>query len=234
MLCWNLIKTPYLYSITFFMREAAHMCWRPNLCDILAYAMPKSCKRGVQRDRDSEIMTMTPSLSYVEAAMRHGDVPSTLKKWSFAKRVYMVTGIRVVRGATMSRSSEASTKFATSAQLTTNTGFDPVGVDAGISSSSSKGESVGGISDFVFAYRLNEIRYRGTVTHRPYRGGDVSSAEEHAQVPSEVSVDDFEVLGISEDAFRGREADYQRVTVHAAEDLECYIGRTLTEHREGE
>lgn len=80
-------------------------------------------------------------------------------------------------------------------------------------------------SDFVCAYRLNEIRYRGTVKHNTYDGGETSSADgPPGQTAREIELDDFEVLKIvnipvSKDAKR-----FEPLAVPEFEDLECYVG----------
>ncbi|KAF3763413.1 hypothetical protein M406DRAFT_262729 [Cryphonectria parasitica EP155] len=170
-------------------------------------------------------ITMTPSLDYVRAAMGHGDVPASLKKWSFSMRVYMVTGVRIVSGARISRSNEAEARLSGSAQVSLNTGIDPVGAGAGLGSKSSHAESVGRTSDFVFAYRLNEIRYRGKITHEPYNGGELSSTEAKGPSRPEIIVDGFEVLGICEDSWKGNARDFDQVTIASHEDLECYLSK---------
>ena len=54
--------------------------------------LPAGFKSDVSRQRSNEYAwhfdkleskIMTPSLAYVQAAMRHGDVPTSLKNWSF-------------------------------------------------------------------------------------------------------------------------------------------------------
>lgn len=168
-------------------------------------------------------MTVTPSLQYVKESMDHGDVRASLKKWSFSARVYMVTGVRIASGARMSRSNEAAVGLSTSATVSLNAGFDPAGGGAGVGSRYENAESIGKTSSFVFAYRLNEIRYRGKITHKPFGGGDLASASGPGkESKTEIFVEDFEVLGVSEDSWKGKPTDCERVAVPSYGDLECY------------
>lgn len=170
--------------------------------------------------------TMTPSLKYVKEAMTHGDVPESLRKWSFTKRVYMVTGIRIASGARMERSSEAKNELSTAATVSPSTGVDQIGAGAGMTSSSTNAESVGSASDFVFAYRLNEVRYWGKITHKPYGGGELSSATGTVKpAKTELYVEDFEVLELSEDSWKGNLEDFDLVAVPSHGDLECYCSK---------
>ncbi|KAI3570611.1 hypothetical protein IWW34DRAFT_774795 [Fusarium oxysporum f. sp. albedinis] len=173
-----------------------------------------------------ESYTTSPTLDYVTAAMRHGDVPATLKRFSFKRRVYMVTGVRVARGARMRRSDESSTSLQTAGEISAQDQTVTVGTKAKIQEKKLEAEEFDKASDFVFAYRLNEVRYRGTVKHKPYTGGETSSADApQADTESEVVVDDFEVLKIVDIPVGKVAKDFEGITVPGFEDLECYVGK---------
>lgn len=172
---------------------------------------------------------MAPSISYVEAAMRHGDVEASLKNWSFKKGVYMVTGVRVVSGARMTHSGADSSSLSASGQAAVEGGPGLVGAEAKFTSSSGDSEDVGMASDFVYAYRLNEVRYRGKVTHRPYRWGEVASADNSSVDVDGFepvnTIDDFEVIRIMDEPMSGNAKDCNQVTVLEYERLECFISK---------
>lgn len=173
--------------------------------------------------------TMAPSNRYVEEAMRHGDVPARLREWSFRKRVYMVTGVRVVMGATTSQRDESASKISASGQASLQHGVDPsVGAKGELSTRSNESTSVGAVSDIVFAYRLQEVKYRGKITHRPYKGGEVAQASDEPirDVRSEVFIEDFEVVGVDDDAWKGDAKNFDKVVVDLLQgDLECYLAK---------
>lgn len=171
-----------------------------------------------------ESKIMAPSIAYVKAAMRHGDVPSNLKKWSFKKRVYMITGVRAVSGGRMKRSNEASHNIDASVQVTPHASSLAAEAKAAIATIASDSENFDNASTFVFAYRLNEIRYRGKVTHKPFTPGETSSAESYIlRTEGGVSIDDFEVIKLSDVSFEGDSSDSVRVEVPGYE-LECFVG----------
>ncbi|KAI1172883.1 hypothetical protein F4777DRAFT_590203 [Nemania sp. FL0916] len=172
----------------------------------------------------SEIMV--PSLAYVCDAMRHGDVPATLKSFIFKRRVYMITGIRVAVGARMKRKDLRSTKVGAEAETSGPNQPVAAGAEANISDNKLDEEEFGKASDFVFAYRLNEVRYRGKVTHRPYTKGETASADAPAvEHESEIVIDDFEVLKISDVPLAGNAKDFDQVTIPGYEDVECFVGK---------
>ncbi|TFA99546.1 hypothetical protein CCMA1212_008554 [Trichoderma ghanense] len=85
-------------------------------------------------------------------------------------------------------------------------------------------------SDFVFAYRLNEVSYRGILSQRPYRVGEVASADApYARYEPTVVVDDFEVLGLVDTPFGGDTEDLGVIHIPGYEDLECYVIREEVE-----
>ncbi len=173
-----------------------------------------------------ESKIMAPSLAYVRDAMGHGDVPSTLASFLFKRRVYMVTGVRVVAGARMQRERRAKASVGADAEASDPGQAVAAGARASASREQLDTEEFGKASDFVFAYRLNEVHYRGTVTHRPYTGGETSSADAPAaKRESEILIDGFEVLKISDVPFAGNSKDFDRVTVSEHQGMECFLSK---------
>jgi hypothetical protein len=171
---------------------------------------------------------MSPDLPYVADAMRHGDVEISLKNWKnpFKRRVYMVTGVRIVSGAHLKRREAASSKHTGVAEGAAPDQSLSAGTQGDVATSSTESEEFEKASDFVFAYRLNEVEYRGTVAHRPYTGGEAASAEKHPeQRGDEVVIDDFEVLELSEVDLADEEDDFERVQVPGYEEIETFLGK---------
>lgn len=173
-----------------------------------------------------ESYTTSPTLAYVTAAMRHGDVPATLKSFLFKTRVYMVTGVRVAKGARMRRRDQASTSLEAAGQTSGPDQSVTAGTQVKMEEKKLDAEDFDKSSDFVFAYRLNEVRYRGTVAHKPYAGGETAYADApRVDTRSEIVLDDFEVLKIV-DIPVGKDAkNFEAITVPGFEDLECYVGK---------
>jgi len=175
-----------------------------------------------------ESQIMSPSLAYVQDAMRHGDVELGLKNWKhpFKRHVYMVTGVRIVNGARMVKTDTSSTNNKVVAEGAAPDQLASAGTRAGIATHSSESEGFERATDFVFAYRLNEVRYRGVVTHKPYAEGEVASAEKSAVARApEVEINDFEVFGagIGEIDFSDEEDDFEPIEVTGWDGLETYV-----------
>ncbi|KAL7918432.1 hypothetical protein ACQKWADRAFT_330826 [Trichoderma austrokoningii] len=154
-----------------------------------------------------ESHTTSPTLAYVTEAMRHGDVPATLKGWLFKTRVYIVTG-----------------PFGAEAQTSDLDQAVTVGMKAKVGEKRLDSEDFDKSSDFVFAYRLNEIRYRGTIKHNPYNGSETSSADApQRQAAMEIELDDFKVLKIVDTPVGKDAKNFEALTVPGFEDLECYV-----------
>jgi hypothetical protein len=153
---------------------------------------------------------ITPSNEYVDASLRHGDVPATLKNvWLFKKRLYMLTGVRVVQGARMKSAEErsGSTKLSVQADATSLGAPVTVGTSTEITNKRSQDTAFEGATDFVFAYRLQQIFYYGVnkdPTHEPFKKGETSAAGRSQQIEQlEEVFDDFEVLNVDEDDYEG-------------------------------
>lgn len=170
-----------------------------------------------------ESQVFSPSLDYVGNAMRHGDVQASLKKWLFKRRVYMVTGVRIVSGASMKRKDQSAISASISAEAPLDESVS-AGAEGGIASSSVDSEEFDKATDFVFAYRLNEVSYRGKVKHKPYTGGETeSSGRPQEPKPSEIEIDDFEVLKLSDRPLAGGADDFERTSIPGFDNVECFV-----------
>ncbi|KAM7217250.1 hypothetical protein V8F06_007307 [Rhypophila decipiens] len=129
---------------------------------------------------------ITPSMMYVEESLRHGDIPSsiTLKWWNRlrAKQLYMVSGVRVVEGARLVRSEKSESggwevegRVSASAAAAAAGGaarprainqpqvpLVQVGGKLARDETNREEMSFQSATDFVFAYRLQEIFWYGT------------------------------------------------------------------------
>jgi hypothetical protein len=175
-----------------------------------------------------ESQIISPSLAYVQDAMRHGDVEAGLKNWKhpFKRRVYMVTGVRIVNGARMVRKDTSSTNNKVVAEGAAPDQSVSAGTQTGFATRSSESEGFDRATDFVFAYRLNEVRYRGVVTHKPYTKGEVASADRSPlNRGPEVEINDFEVFGagIVDIDFSDEEDDFERIEMSGWNGLETYV-----------
>jgi hypothetical protein len=178
-----------------------------------------------------ESQIMSPSLAYVRDAMRHGDVDAALKNWKhpFKRRVYMVTGVRIVNGARMVRENTSSSNNKVVAEGAAPDQSVSAGTRAGFATQSTESEGFDRATDFVFAYRLNEVRYRGVVTHKPYTDGEVASADGFVvRRGPEAEINDFEVFGtgIQDIDFSDEEDDFERIEILGHEGSDTYKSRS--------
>jgi hypothetical protein len=69
-------------------------------------------------------------------------------------------------------------------------------------------ESVGKISDFIFAYRLNEIKYKwSTTSHKPISHGHIASRGDASeqQQQQEKEPEGYDLIGLDPDPFAVKE-----------------------------
>lgn len=124
---------------------------------------------------DTEIMV--PRLLDVQAALSKEEVVAQINrnKFDFRKRLYMVTGIRIARGAKLAqqmlRAVGADSKVGVDL---TASAIAPVSVGEGESWESTKSTaySFDGATDFIYAYRVCEIHYGKDVFVKPFNKGD--------------------------------------------------------------
>ncbi|OAQ72105.1 hypothetical protein VFPPC_00154 [Pochonia chlamydosporia 170] len=166
-----------------------------------------------------EVLTriITPSNEYVDQSLRHGDVPRKLKgRLPHIGRLYMVTGVRVAKGAWMRSASTQNVTASANANLDLAGSSVPVqlGVNAEAGRRTSEHNQLTPVSDHVYAYRLHRIFYFGTSTTkpRPYLQGHVCSYDDKLQAQTYASdseaegdYDDFELMYLDERDYDGED-----------------------------
>lgn len=180
-----------------------------------------------------ESRIVSPSLEYVKDAMRHGDVEESLRtwRWPWKRRVYMVTGVRIVHNARMKLKDTSTTNNQLVAQGAAPDQSVSAGTQGGVATKSMGSEEFDKASDFVFAYRLNRVKYRGVVAHKPYTKGETESVDRPSgpRGPA-VEMNDFEVVGsgLEEIDFEDEEDDFDRVEAEGVEH-ESYLPKAEDE-----
>lgn len=132
-----------------------------------------SVEWGSSKDHDfscplMETHSIEPSPQYIRASLEASEYPGIRK----GERLYMITGVKIARGGTeaIRREARRALEAQVGADATAATGF-PIsfGPKFGMSRSEYAGESFGNSADFVFAYRLREIKYdKNEIRTRPY------------------------------------------------------------------
>lgn len=128
---------------------------------------------------DTESVDPTPK--YVQESVLSDPVADFIVASGFKKPVYMVTGVKIARGAdvALAKSKEAGTYMRVGADGTPVGTPGAAGPEVTISLKSSEKTSFGGSSDFVFAYRLRKIFYeKGQVRHDEYNKGVLYGLED--------------------------------------------------------
>ncbi|PVH72790.1 hypothetical protein DL98DRAFT_520314 [Cadophora sp. DSE1049] len=124
---------------------------------------------------ESEITV--PRLAEVQAGLEKPEIVAYMQriKFDFRKRIYMITGVRIARGA---RSSSQSSKTrGGNAKLMvdiTAVGGVPlkVGPEVEVTRENEGAYSFDGAHDFVYAYRVCEVHYGKSVYTKSYNKGD--------------------------------------------------------------
>ncbi|CZR69123.1 uncharacterized protein PAC_19023 [Phialocephala subalpina] len=118
-----------------------------------------------------------PRLADVIEAMKADEIVSQIRrsKFNFRKRLYMVTGVRIARGARTA--GKGSVSVGAHAKLGADLAavggpLATVGVDGSITNTTSNARSFKDASDFVYAYRLCEVYYGKEVYLKPYTNGE--------------------------------------------------------------
>lgn len=124
---------------------------------------------------DSEIMV--PRLSDVQAALRRDEVVAQIRrsKFDYRKRLYMITGVRIARGARLSRKDSKARGGNTKIMVdlaTVSAVPLKVGPDVDITRENEESYSFKEASDFVYAYRVCEVHYGKDVHTTAYNRGD--------------------------------------------------------------
>ncbi|KAI5362550.1 hypothetical protein Slin15195_G062060 [Septoria linicola] len=170
-----------------------------------------------------------PTKSYIEQSLQDVDVADALTGPGAKKRVYMITGIKTAYGATFA--AEAMRAKSTYVQIGVDaTSFGvPITIGPKGHHVDAMGEkqSAAGLSDFVFGYRLRELRYKkGKVEHKKYLKGalyerDAKSVDTNVlSNQAAIEVDDLDVQDVDIDDLDSR----VRVVVDASgEEVQCVL-----------
>lgn len=153
---------------------------------------------------------ISPTRQYVQDLMEHGEVPGYLRTFRWDKRVFIVTGVTIAEGARMVKSDlQSAGAYASVTGDLSGAGLSTAGGAVEFESNKSRMEELGGTSNFVLAYSLNEIFYR-KITHRPFRKGEVQSVKEDGTKESEDGageIDGVMVDDIAEKPYQGGDGD---------------------------
>ena len=145
--------------------------------------LPIGTKAGASTDRSNELSwhfdkvtakIISPSLKYINQSLNHSDVPTYTKRFHWTRRLYIVIGVRTVYSARIQKKASQFKGLYQGIEADISEVIPAkVGVKAEVAMSSENKESFKNASDFVYAYRLNEVNYWGTPTHKPYVKGKV-------------------------------------------------------------
>ncbi|KAH7333349.1 hypothetical protein BKA65DRAFT_507603 [Rhexocercosporidium sp. MPI-PUGE-AT-0058] len=117
-----------------------------------------------------------PRIADVQAALEKPEIVAHLQriKFDFRKRLYMITGVRIARGA-RSSSKDSKTRGGNATILGDLTALGApvkVGPEVDVTRENSGAHSFKGASDFVYAYRVCEVHYGKSVYTKPFNKGD--------------------------------------------------------------
>jgi len=113
------------------------------------------------------------------------------------------------------------------AQLTADGSADSVpvggGVQVGHLLSATNNVTFEKTTDFVFAYRLNEVNYRGKITQNSYTKGETSAAGDLPTPKAVRELDDFDVIGIDEEEVDAEDCGLEGIAIPGFDELECFL-----------
>jgi len=140
-----------------------------------------------------------PSRAYLEANMGGREVREYLDACRWRKTVYIVTGLKIARGARLTSSGSRGLGVNIRLGVDGTPAGVPGGMGIGMGVERKERDSLGfeNSSDFVFAFQLRKVRYRKwkPVTHEPYNKGAVFNADEGKKTEATVEILDFEEEG---------------------------------------
>jgi hypothetical protein len=164
-----------------------------------------------------------PKLVNVKEAMAKDEIVAQIRRnrFSFRKRLYMVTGVRVARGARLcqNNSKTVGANAKTLVDLTAVSAVPlKVGPEVNVSTEKSHSYSFQGASDFVYAYRVCEVYYGKDVYVKPYNKGETSGVSEGASEESEDDSEEVEeervlVEKIADSDYAGANVAHQTFTL---------------------
>jgi hypothetical protein len=145
---------------------------------IASASMSRSCKLSWHFQKLTAT-TFSPSIAYLKAAIRHGDVPNYTGQFHLLKTLYIVTGVKIAHGARMEMTTSSSTGVRGELEADASEVAAVKGrVEGRVVGENEGKESFQEASDFVYAYRLNEISYWNELTQKPVVKGDFASVRD--------------------------------------------------------
>jgi hypothetical protein len=151
--------------------------------------------------KNLETVYFEPDSSYVEHCLQDTSVKEALQK-SRTSAVYIITGLKIARGASystrISRVQEGSAQLALDATAFAGAPFS-AGPEIGIKTSTTKKETCGSCSDFVWAVRVRKVKlsfWKKTLEVSDVYGRDLYGVDDEM---SEPAFADFESSDEEED-----------------------------------
>jgi hypothetical protein len=177
-----------------------------------------------------ETEIMVPRLLDVQTAISKEEVVAQInrKKFDFKRRLYMVTGVRIARGARLFQSDSRMVggKVAASADLSV---FSAVPLKSGsavdFSSTKIANYSFNDASDFIYAYRVCEIHYGKDVYTKPFNKGDTfgldhGGDDESSDEDDEGGEERIVVEKIEDSEYTGSEVPHQSFDLKLSEETD--------------
>ncbi|KAF2872787.1 hypothetical protein BDV95DRAFT_398418 [Massariosphaeria phaeospora] len=142
--------------------------------------------------------------AYLEEALRAPNVARFIEKSKLRKPVYVITGLKIVRGGKIKSSKDRARGGTLSVGLDGTALAAPVEVGPEFELQKGKGESVewGSSDDFVFAYRLSRIKVKrrtGEMKEEEYVKGALYGLEGKKSA-GDADAPSFEISGVEGDS----------------------------------
>lgn len=186
--------------------------------------------------RDLETIYFNPNPSYVEDAVKKPAVLACLKKCAYKLPLYMVTGLKIVRGPGAAMTQRKTQEYGGHAGIGISAPFGtPYVLDTGDVSgrqASRQETTFGGSSDFVFAYRLSRISFTKGDDQSPvakqekYTAGAMLGAKSERKADDGVSIFMERLIVEGEDAVRRDLRGMESVAAIDEDDeqlCECFV-----------
>jgi hypothetical protein len=181
--------------------DASFTAWgKLNDASVVAKAHAETNRQTIRKWvlRNLESETFLPELEYVERILKAGDVPSATRWWKLQLRIFLVTGVRIARGASVCITDLDKSSAGVEAKADGSCQNIPAqgGLDTELRQEMKHVEKAEESSDFVFAYRLHEITWIAGVDKHIYTSGDTEAVHEDlTPFDQQVKNDEDEIIG---------------------------------------
>lgn len=178
------------------LKEAKFSFWA-KLTDLV----PASLQASEGRQNDStdtftiesiETIYFLPSKKYLEAALQSTDVRRFLEASRWGATAYIITGLKVARGASITTHKLREKTNAGEASLSLHTASAPVGIGSSAEHSVKVEDTteIDQLDDFVLGYQLRKIPYKKgkPVRHEAYNVGATFDSEPVKSVNDDVEL----------------------------------------------